>query len=1122
MELTCEEVVYSLLLVPVRDLGYLNIYGRDITERKRVEVELRESQSRLDLALRSAQMGVWRLDLIEDKRFFDDQVCRLLGIDPAKFTGTAEEFYKAVHPVDREALKAALARNIEQNLQYETEYRAVWPDGSVHYVTSRGKLVHDDKGRPVRVNGLIWDISERKRAEETLQTTVQRFHKILSNIFVGILVVTEDDQIEFANQDFCDQFDIAEPPSELIGLTAKEMLQKVLPAYADPEAYSARIKQILSQRRRIEDEEVLMRDGRVLLRDHIPILVDGKPHGRMWQHRDITERKRTEDELRESQQKNEFLADIIRIGSQPFVVGYPDGHLGLVNSAFEHLTGYSSDELQSIDWAIDLTPPEWLAIERQKLEEQLRTGKPIRYEKEYIRKDGSRAPIELLVHLVTDSDGMPQYYYSFLTDISERKRMEEELRESEAKYRTLFENMAEEVHFWRVVRDEAGLVKTWRLVDANPPTLDTWGRSSLDEIREKTTDEIFGPGAADHYMPVVQKIMTEGVPHSFEDYFPNLDKYFRFTSVPLGDYFITTGADITSIKKAEQVLRKAHDELEARVRERTAELVIANEDLQKQAALLNLSHDAIFVVDSAGVVSFWNSGAEDLYGFTREQAVENVAYEFLHTRFPESLAQVVSQVIDKGQWAGELRQTTSGGKELVVESRWALRRGDDGEPTGFLEVNRDITSRKIVEERLRRADRAFRTLSECNQAIVRQAEEMELLRQICRIVVEDGGYRMAWVGFAENDDNKTVRPVAYAGYDHGYLDEAKITWADVETGRGPTGTAIRTGEISISKDALSNPAFAPWRSEAAKRGFASSIAFPLIVDGQAVGALTIYAPEPDAFDEREVSFLSNLAENLAYGIASIRVAIQRRRSEEDLRVYAHRLEVINKELEDFAFIASHDLQEPLRKIQTFCDMAVKRCATVLDSTSQDYLERVVNSASRMRQLLSDLLMFSRVASRPEPFKRIDLSKIAREAADVFEAAIKETGAQVEIETMPGIEADGNQILRLFQNLIGNALKFRGADKPRIMVYAKQDRTGVCEIFVKDNGIGFDPQFAELIFKPFQRLHRRNEYEGTGMGLAICRKIVERHGGNISAGSEPGRGSTFVVRLPVKQDRWEGM
>ena len=647
MELTCEEVVYSLLLVPVRDLGYLNIYGRDITERKRVEVELRESQARLDLALRSAQMGVWHLDLIENKRHFDDQVCHLLGIAPAKFTGTAEEFYKVVHPDDREMIRTPLARTIEQDVPYETEYRAVWPDGSLHYIISRAKLFRSEIGRPVRVDGLAWDITERKR-------------------------------------------------------------------------------------------------------------------------------------------------------------------------------------------------------------------------------------------------------------------MEEGLRKSEAKYRTLFENMAEEVHFWQLVRDEAGQIKTWRVVDANPPALKTWGWTSAEEIRGKIADEIY-PGATDHYMPVVQKIMTEGVPYSFEDHFAGIRKYFRFTSVPLGDYFITTGADITSIKKAEQSLRKAHDELEARVRERTAELVIVNEDLQKQAALLDLSHDAILVVDSADVVSFWNSGAEDLYGFNRQQAIGNVACEFLQTRFPESFEQVVNQVIDKGHWAGELRQTTSSGKELVVESRWALRQGEDGKPTGFLEVNRDITSRKIVEERLRRADRAFRTLSECNQAIVRQAEEMELLRQTCRIVVEDGGYRMAWVGFAENDDNKTVRPVAHAGYDDGYLDKACITWADVETGRGPTGTAIRTGEISISKDALTNPAFAPWRLEAAKRGFASSIALPLIVDGQAVGALTIYAPEPDAFDEREVSFLSTLAENLAYGIASIRVAIQRRRSEEDLRVYAHRLEVINKELEDFAFIASHDL-----------------------------------------------------------------------------------------------------------------------------------------------------------------------------------------------------------------------
>ncbi|MGO9311289.1 MAG: sensor histidine kinase [Syntrophobacteraceae bacterium] len=237
----------------------------------------------------------------------------------------------------------------------------------------------------------------------------------------------------------------------------------------------------------------------------------------------------------------------------------------------------------------------------------------------------------------------------------------------------------------------------------------------------------------------------------------------------------------------------------------------------------------------------------------------------------------------------------------------------------------------------------------------------------------------------------------------------------------------------------------------------------------------------------------------------------------ELKAYSAKLERINEELKEFAFVAAHDLQEPLRKIQTFCDMAKHRCSLAPGDPGQEYLDRILNSASRMRHLLRDLLQFSRVATRLEPFKQIDLHKIAREAADVFEKDILETGCSVEIENMPVIEAVETQMLQLFQNLIGNALKYRSKESPLIRIYGKHDEQGFYEISVEDNGIGFEQQFERLIFKPFQRLHGRGEYEGTGMGLAICRKIVELHGGSIRAEGEPGAGSTFIIRLPLKQN-----
>ena len=255
----------------------------------------------------------------------------------------------------------------------------------------------------------------------------------------------------------------------------------------------------------------------------------------------------------------------------------------------------------------------------------------------------------------------------------------------------------------------------------------------------------------------------------------------------------------------------------------------------------------------------------------------------------------------------------------------------------------------------------------------------------------------------------------------------------------------------------------------------------------------------------------------------------RKKAEERLKRFASQLERSNMELQNFASVASHDLQEPLRKIQAFGDRLKAKCGDQLGELGLDYLSRMQNAAERMRILIQDLLKLSRVTSRAQPFASCDLSMIVQEVLSDLEVAIEQYHAQVEVSSLPTIEADPLQMRQLLQNLISNALKFQKPDvTPKVIIsgetFSALDHEvpgalpgePICRITVQDNGIGFDEKFAEQIFAVFQRLHSRSEYEGTGIGLAVCRKITDRHGGSILAKSTEGQGATFIVTLPVHQ------
>lgn len=238
---------------------------------------------------------------------------------------------------------------------------------------------------------------------------------------------------------------------------------------------------------------------------------------------------------------------------------------------------------------------------------------------------------------------------------------------------------------------------------------------------------------------------------------------------------------------------------------------------------------------------------------------------------------------------------------------------------------------------------------------------------------------------------------------------------------------------------------------------------------------------------------------------------------------AAELERSNRDLGEFASVAAHDLQEPLRKIQAFGDRLDARATAALDAEGRDYLDRMRGAASRMQALIGALLTYSRVATQRELTRDLELGAAALNALGDLESRVEETGATIDLDELPTVEADPYQMQQLFQNLVGNALKFRrDGVMPSIIIQAVRTDDGDVAFEVRDNGIGFDPAYAERIFGPFQRLHGRSQYEGTGMGLAICRRIVERHGGTISVASQPGHGTTFTIRLPRRQPRMEAV
>jgi PAS domain S-box-containing protein len=915
----------------------------------------------------------------------------------------------------------------------------------------------------------------------------------------------------------------------------------------------------------------------------------------------------------------------------------------------------------------------------------------------------------------------------------------------------------------------------------------------------------------------------------------------------------------------------------------------SEERLHQQAEMLEYA--PVLVRNMNEEISLWNGGMEKLYGFTRADALGKNPHQLLQTVFPKPLSEILGELFENNSWEGELGHKRKDGAIVEVLSLWRLHCDDQGNPIAIIEVNQDITALKKRETELRQLNRILNALGKSSQAMMHTKDEVLYLREVCRILVEECGHPMVWIGYAQDDEYKSVTPVAYSGFEEGYLENLKITWADTERGRGPTGTAIRTGKPSTCRNMHTDPAFVPWREDAIKRGYNASVVFPLFVEGKTIGAISIYSGEPDAFTDEEINLLSDLADDLSLGITTIRlresenkavallseseekyrllfnemlegfafheiildekgkpcdyrflsmnpafekhtglkaenvigktvkeviptlenywintygeVALtgkniefedynaqlnsyfkvsafspkkgyfavimenitertlaakelyntktyleslinyanapiivwnpkfeiqlfnrafekltgysssevegqkldmlfpessaresnakirqalhehwesieipiltkdgeerivlwnsanvydsdnktlistiaqgnditERKKAEQRLndarkqldlaldngkigtfernfatneliwdrrmeRMFGYKegtfegtyeafekclveedvahtraasrkaveenipfetvyriklpngninhinakglvirdengkalkmagvcfdvtdmkkgaekvliklneeLQRSNKELEQFAYVASHDLQEPLRMVSSFTQLLQKRYKDRLDEDAQQFIQYAVDGAVRMQGLINDLLNFSRIGTRGQQLAIVDFNQVMGKTISNLTISIQEKNALIFNDELPSVMGDENQLVQMMQNLIGNSLKFCKTN-PRIHISAVEKNDHYL-FSVKDNGIGIEKIYFEKIFLIFQRLVPKEEYGGTGIGLAICKRIVERHGGKIWVESELGEGATFYFTL----------
>jgi PAS domain S-box-containing protein len=1053
-------------------------------ERKRIEEELDRHLQERSAILDSIQGGFIATDRDFYITYINHTAAKIRDYEPADLIGRNiwEVFPNYRNTLSKENYRKVMKERVPIGFEMPGEHQDKWYSVSVS-PSSQGILIH-------------WqDISARKQGEAALH----RYELLSENSRDIILYLNLDNgQILEANA----------AAVKAYGYSREELLQRTIYDLRPPELRESIARQISQANTAGVLFETLhqRKDGS---RFPVEVSAQGATIGGkrtvISVIRDVTPRKQVEEafldanqtlqeqaeelevqaeELR--QQTEELLAvnEKLRASEEKFSKSFwsspvaiaistvNEGRFIEVNDSYTALFGFSREELigyTSMELGMFPDPKDRKEIVRLFRE----NGGFRNYEIRLRKKSGEPRDVLFSTEKV-EIDGLA-CMLSLVIDITQRKQVEESLRESEKRFRTMADGTP--VIIWVANAQD-------RIEFINRAYCEFFG-VTLEQLQSQGWQPLVHPDDHAQYVEVFIDCLRERKTFHGEARVRRSDGEWRWVESvgqprfsSSGEFigFVGSSMDITARKQAE--------------REQMAAIARAEQNQLILDAVIQQMPAGIILTDASGSVAKNNTEMDRIWRRSMQPSenIEAHGYRAFHPDGREYKLDEwpLSRSMKQGETvhAEEMTILRGDGTRGAVYVSSAPILDEKGQVIAGVVIDVDITERKRLEEKLIESERRYRELVQYAPVGIYEVD----FRTKRFTSVNDA---MCLLTGYSRDDLLQMTPFEI-------LDES---------GRQLFQERIR--RWLAGEELLENVEYRVRAKDGHEILAALNVAFTRDEKGEPLGATVI------GYDVTE----RKRAEALL------------REQNEAIQEYSKKLEQSNQELESFAFVAAHDLKEPLRKVQMFGSLLLSNYAPCLDEQGRDFILRVKSASERMQRMLDGLLEYSRVTTQGQPLKQIDLSLLIESVLSDLEARLQETGGRVEVGELAQIEGDRMQIRQLFQNLIGNALKFHREGVPPVVkifqglgvsdqgLGISDQRTAIGEqerlvaISIQDNGIGFDMNQAGQLFQPFNRLVGKSDYEGSGMGLAICRKIVERHGGSISARSVPGEGSTFIVMLP---------